>query len=58
MLSYTTPASIARNNAEADRIMREQAQRHTGVDRDAIRGHRDLATAQAHADALDRRNRG
>lgn len=57
MLSYTTPATIARNNAEADRIMREQAQRPHGVNHTAP-GNRTLATATAQADALARRKAG
>lgn len=57
MLSYTTPATIARNNREADRIMSEQAKGH-GIDRDGIRGHVSEPLAKAHADALARRKAG
>lgn len=57
MLSHTTPASIKRANAEADRIMADQA-KGTGVDRNAPRGNRSEPLAKAHADALNRRKTG
>lgn len=60
MLSHATPATIAANNREADRIMAQHAAKpysHIkghGVDRDAPKGSK----SEALADALARRNRG
>lgn len=56
MLSYTTPATIARNNAEAERLTGTKLV-GSGVDR-AVVTSRSESLAKGHADALARRNAG